>query len=772
MSKSNSSLLDWRTALILCITAMLVTHRTMLEVFLHHADFFTIYGYSYQGKAWLQQSGQIPFWNTTMSGGLSYVSNGPLFFSLNRLLAYAGLSVQLATAVVEWLCIASSAIGIYALLRLYGIGRGGALAAAVLQQYFAATWWALENYPGALLVLSMLLCELYERHRRPYFIYCNALLVAVFCTTAIPHGILILFACQALLAAVRWANGTGKHFAFATLASWLPGMVMAAPALLPTARDAAASYRIYFIRPLLGLEHLAPLEFLWYVLNVGFQVANLGPALFIAVALGLPAILFIKDRGLRTVYFVYAFCELLIALITLNQQVTQYIPVIGKLLNAFDLQRNFVWPFVVAFFSGVTVDALLKGPDDASKPILRRKVLGIFFVLLALWLLAGNRFREYTLLAALGVGVFFWVCTRPDSERARRLAPRFFALLCLFCVLVLAQSHVKDMRRVAQMDLPPVASAVSDEAMIARSTKPLGESDANTRELVRLLRENTTRDLSRAMDMDVLDLSGKSFYSLHDIPTLFYFDNTSPARSREYFMWMIDDIRTVHPQRYQELWHSSSFYGIDGSRFNTAMLSLAGVRWMIASKDMPEGRFARVWTGDRLSLYRNDQAFPRAFAVFGMRVVADKEAMAEALMASDVEGLRREVLLRPEDAPQLPADFFRRGEDARAEVRVASYTPNEVLLDVDAGANCLVVLTDTDHPVWQAQVDGQPVRISPAYNMFRMVPVPKGTHRVRFFIEDRLFNAAVGITAGVWALMTLWLFWAERRRAKQEKLRP
>lgn len=764
MEDPRSCLVDWRTALLFCLTAVFAAHRTMLEVFIHHFDFFTVYSYTFQGKAWLQQSGQIPFWNTTMSSGLSYVSNGPLFFSLNRLLAYAGLSVQMATATVEWLCIASASIGLYALLRLYGVGRGGALAAGVLQQYFACTWWALENYPGALLTLSLLLCELYEQRRRPLYLYLNALLVAVFCTTAIPHGILILFACQAVYAVARWLDGTGRGFALATFASWLPGMVMAAPALLPTARDAAQSYRIYFVRPFLGMEHMPPLEFIWYVLNVGFQLSNLGPALFVAAALGLPAFFLTKRRGLRTLMAVYALCEGLIVLITLNQQLTQYIPVIGKLLNAFDMQRNFVLPFLMAFCAGVGVDALAKGVDEGAKPGLRRRLAVFLLVLAAAWLLGGNRFREYTLVAALGVGGYYWFSLRPGVDAVRRCGPRFFALLCLFCVFVLAQSHVKDMRRTAQLGLPPVASAVSDEAMVARSAKPLDENDRNTAELVRVLRENTSRELSRAMDRDVLDLSGKSFYALHGIPTLFYFDNTSPARSREYFMWMIDDLRTANPERYTSLWENSSFYAKDGSRFNTAMLSLAGVRWIIEPKDMAEERFAHVWSGDKLALYRNDQAFPRAFAVSGMRVVEDKQAMARALMGADVEALRAAVLVRREDAPALPEGWLPADGQASAEVRVAAYTPNEVLVDVEARANCLVVLTDTFHPAWKAEVDGRPVSISAAYNMYRMVPVPAGAHRVRFFFQDDLFRTSVGIMAGVWALMTLWLLWAERRR--------
>lgn len=744
----------------------------MLDVFIHHQDYFSTFNYVASAKHWLQQTGVVPMWHTTMSSGLAIVSNGPLALSLNRLLAYAGTSALFATALVEWLCLSLAALCMYSLLRLHGLGRGGALSAAVLYQYFTTTWWALECYPSALLVASLLLCELYEQRRSPLALYANAVLVAVFSTTAIPHGVLIIFAFQGLLAIVRLMNGTGRGFALATLGSWFLGLAMAAPALLPTARDAAQSYRLYFIRASIDLQAMSLRELVWFVANVGFQFQNLGPPLLIAATLGVSAIHFLSSKLMRTLYFVCAFCVLFLGVLTPNQELTTMIPVIGKLFNAFDMQRNFILPFTAAFFSGVCVDALGSRQDSTAPSKLQVKIFGLLAFFLAIWLIGGHRFREYSLLAATGLGTYFWISLRGSQALREKWAPRFFWGLAAFCVFVLVQSHVKDVRRMlTHIRLPVLGAAMDDDLMRSRANQALGESPENTRVLVQTLRDKTWKGLSRAIDIDVLNFPNKSFFAANEIPTIFFFDNTSPARSREFYMWMIDDIRTTNPKTYHKLWHTSTYSGADGTRFNTAMLSLAGVEWIVEPKGMLETRFEPVWAGERLALYRNDQAFPKAFAVFGLEVLADKDAMASRLMTATVSDLRHAALVRPEDVPDLPPGYFADlpSGSARAEVSVVRYTPNEVLVQVEANANAMLVLGDTNHPVWKASVDGVDTHITPAYNMFRMVPVPKGKHLVRFYVQDNLYRAGILLSGAILTALTLWLLWAAQRHRRMDK---
>jgi hypothetical protein len=90
------------------------------------------------------------------------------------------------------------------------------------------------------------------------------------------------------------------------------------------------------------------------------------------------------------------------------------------------------------------------------------------------------------------------------------------------------------------------------------------------------------------------------------------------------------------------------------------------------------------------------------------------------------------VLLDAEaDASEVPpADPAPSERPAR--VRMTHYENTVVEIEVLSDSAGFVVLNDVWHPWWQAQVDGQEVRILKANVLFRAVPITAGRHKVRF----------------------------------------
>jgi uncharacterized membrane protein YfhO len=93
----------------------------------------------------------------------------------------------------------------------------------------------------------------------------------------------------------------------------------------------------------------------------------------------------------------------------------------------------------------------------------------------------------------------------------------------------------------------------------------------------------------------------------------------------------------------------------------------------------------------------------------------------------------------------------------KADVRIAAYTPDRVVLDVDAAAPSLIVLTDSYDPGWTATVDTRPAKIFPVDILFRGVPVQAGRHEVVFAYRPVLLFVGAAISAAAILFCLGWL---------------
>jgi len=202
-----------------------------------------------------------------------------------------------------------------------------------------------------------------------------------------------------------------------------------------------------------------------------------------------------------------------------------------------------------------------------------------------------------------------------------------------------------------------------------------------------------------------------------------------------------------------------------------------------------QGRFRLAHSGD-VKIYENLDVLPRAFIVHDHRrghrvVVADDEAAlplmrdesfdpatglvlseveglvlsgVEGLVLSEVEGLVLSgvegVVLSAEPLQGLePARGWAQG---RERVRVTSYAPERVEIDVVAESSGYLVLTDAWYPGWKATVDGEPTPVHRADVLFRAVAVDAGHHRVVFTFRpvSLLVGAAISV-AGLLGLLVV-----------------
>jgi hypothetical protein len=198
------------------------------------------------------------------------------------------------------------------------------------------------------------------------------------------------------------------------------------------------------------------------------------------------------------------------------------------------------------------------------------------------------------------------------------------------------------------------------------------------------------------------------------------------------------------------------------------VLDLVGVRFLLATKKVPEGLgFEEVYARNGIHVYRNTEAFPRAFMVpeatfFDPEEYRDARSPLQAAwekkillytpdpgawsfileaMLSPGTDLRSRVFLEaapfevPRDQGPLPGTVVRYPRPEVVEITFDGPNPGGVL-----------VLTDAYYPGWKAEVDGTPAKVMPADLAFRAVAVPKGSKRVVFRFDPPDVKQGIFIT--------------------------
>ncbi|MGH7467013.1 MAG: YfhO family protein [Longimicrobiales bacterium] len=175
--------------------------------------------------------------------------------------------------------------------------------------------------------------------------------------------------------------------------------------------------------------------------------------------------------------------------------------------------------------------------------------------------------------------------------------------------------------------------------------------------------------------------------------------------------------------RYRELTGGDSMANMD-STFR--LLDLTNTAYIVVGGLLDQPGFVEAYRGNNMVVYRREAALPRAYLVGQIEVVADSNAVRRLL---DSGFDHRSTALLPEP---LPAGVqIQPGPQGTVEW-VDRTTPNSLRLRVQSDRPALLMLLDNYYPMWQAEVDGQPVEILRANYTFRAIPIAAGQHEVQF----------------------------------------
>lgn len=226
-----------------------------------------------------------------------------------------------------------------------------------------------------------------------------------------------------------------------------------------------------------------------------------------------------------------------------------------------------------------------------------------------------------------------------------------------------------------------------------------------------------------------------------------------------------DSIRLASYQAYIQLFQPGpSLNAVILTRYDSALLDLVNVKYILTDQEIQFPKFELVFNRGT-KIYRNRAVLPRAFIVPQAEVLA-REELVKARLQSPAFDPRKTVLLQEEPAG-APAGG---GQGAAS---VVSYQAEEVVIQasVSSGGGWLV-LSDAFYPGWEATVDGKSAKIYRADYAFRAVPLPEGTHLVRFAYHPLSYRLGRSISLATLLLIGVLIgrsAWTRRpRRAEPE----
>jgi len=176
---------------------------------------------------------------------------------------------------------------------------------------------------------------------------------------------------------------------------------------------------------------------------------------------------------------------------------------------------------------------------------------------------------------------------------------------------------------------------------------------------------------------------------------------------------------------------------------HTGLLHLIGFKYLLTTQgdDYDKDQLKLIFSEDRVEIFENPHALPRAFMVFEAKIFTDKKHAMDKLKSKDFDP-RKCIILETSDKNKLSAVI----KDSNYKVQITKYAPNEVILFVDTASDGYLFLSDVYYPAWKVFVDGKLDKIYKANIAFRAVYLKQGRHIVRFAYDSLTFKIGMAIS--------------------------
>ena len=206
-------------------------------------------------------------------------------------------------------------------------------------------------------------------------------------------------------------------------------------------------------------------------------------------------------------------------------------------------------------------------------------------------------------------------------------------------------------------------------------------------------------------------------------------------------------------------------------------MSAANIRYIVSGVEIglfnPDSQatgqvIEEVYRGRTAIVYRNNLALPRAYVVPDARVIPNTDSALAFMKDRTWDPARVAVVDRPLGMT-LPATPL-----ADSTV-IVERKPDKVVVRTTTNRAALLVLADVYAHGWKAWIDDKPTPIAITNVAFRGVPVPAGTHSIRFEFDPDALTTGRTISLVLFMILItygIWFATANLRRARNERAVP
>ncbi len=235
---------------------------------------------------------------------------------------------------------------------------------------------------------------------------------------------------------------------------------------------------------------------------------------------------------------------------------------------------------------------------------------------------------------------------------------------------------------------------------------------------------------------------------------------------------------SFYPRRYAEYLHLSQHGDlapfpenfnrwVHFKRVGSPLLDLINMKYALLPSSWEARLPSLELVYDReVRIYENKNVLPRAFIVPSFHFCSTRESCRRTLGAFTREEFLKSVILEVEP----PAHFFSaeaEAEGGESEVIALRYGRDRVDIDVRCPRKGFLVLSDSYHKAWRANVDGLETPVFRANYIMMAVPLRGGSRRVELRFQQKALSLSSMVTAMGWMALAALIVLSVRELEKE-----